>query len=127
MTAQRFVPASLLPFGGFGEPDLEHPVWRSPANFDPDKIAVARAQHSFAQAVQRRAKVEGMSIRDIETLLGYRPSGLSRKLNGLEALTMRDVTRAASLFGASVIAALAAGVETLNIGLDHRRHSRSSG
>lgn len=103
----RFVPASLLPDGGFGDPDLKRPLWRIPKGTKADRVALAQAQHRLACAVRVELDRRGMSEAELETQLGYRRHLLSRKLNGGEAMSTTDIVRIANGFGPSVVAALA--------------------
>lgn len=47
---------------------------------------------------------------ELEEQLGYRRTGLTRKLNGHEQLTMRDVVRLGSVFGPEVLGSLSDSV-----------------
>lgn len=103
----RFSPVTLVPFGGFGDPDVSDVVWKPPRNFDPDKLELAKAQNRLARALRVRIQEMNISEGELESLLGYKRGYLVRKLNGIEALTMRDVVRISRAFGTSIISYLA--------------------
>lgn len=97
-SAKRFVPASLFPYGGFGDPEVEQPYFRVPRHTDPDDALLAPAQDRLARSVRRSLARLGMTDVELESRLGYRRTGLLRKLNGNEPLTMRDVVRLGTFF-----------------------------
>jgi hypothetical protein len=96
----KLVPASLLPYGGFGDPSVPSPVWRIPEGFDVDKVEQAQFQHRLACAARICMASQGITEQQLEEQLGYRHRGwLIRKLNGTEAMTLRDVARLEKIFG----------------------------
>lgn len=103
----RFSPVTLVPFGGFGDPDVADVVWKPPRNLDSEKLDLAKAQDRIARALRVRSREMEITEAELESLLGYKRGYLVRKLNGIEALTMRDLLRIANAFGASVVTAIA--------------------
>jgi hypothetical protein len=103
---QHFVPASLLPYGGFGDPDTPAPYWKPGRSVDPHKLALSKAQDRFMRVVRTYLRDAGISDDAFEQQLGYRRYGLSRKLNGQELMTMRDLLRVSEIVP-SALAALA--------------------
>jgi hypothetical protein len=104
---QHFVPASLLPYGGFGDPETPAPYWKAPRSVDPHKLALSRAQDRFMRTVRLHLRQTNTTEEDLEQRLGYRRYGLTRKLNGQELMTMRDVLRISEVMPAA-LASLAA-------------------
>jgi hypothetical protein len=105
-STKRFVPASVFPYGGFGDPEVEQPYTRVPRGVDPDSVLQAAAQDRLARRVRRVLRERAMTETELEEQLGYRRYGLVRKLNGNEQLTMRDVARIGTLFDEAVVGAL---------------------
>jgi hypothetical protein len=92
---KRFVPASLLPHGGFGDPGLKRPVWRVPQGLSVHKANLAKGQHSLACAIRDELSRRDVTEADFEADLGYNRHLLSRKLNGNEAMSATDLARLA--------------------------------
>jgi hypothetical protein len=90
---QHFVPASLLPYGGFGDPDTPAPYWKPARTVDPQKVALSKAQDRFMRRVRIYMRDNDITDEAIELRLGYRRYGLTRKLNGQELMTMRDLLK----------------------------------
>jgi hypothetical protein len=105
-TTKRFVPMSVFPYGGFGDPGVEQPYTRVPRGVDVDSVLQATAQDRLARRVQQVLRQRAMSVAELEEQLGYRRRGLVRKLNGNEQLTMRDVARIGTAFDERVLGAL---------------------
>jgi len=103
---RRFSPEKLLPFGGFGDPAISDLVWKPPRGLEVDKLDLARAQDRLARALRTRINEMGISEAELEDLLGYKRGYLVRKLNGIEAVTTRDIIRIGRAFGSSIIATL---------------------
>lgn len=103
---RHFAPASLLPYGGFGDPAVTKRIWRPPAGMDQDRVMVAQAQDRLVRRLRLVMEAEQLSESDLEQRLGYRERSFSRKLKGYELMTMRDVVRIASEFGGRVISSL---------------------
>jgi hypothetical protein len=107
-SGRHFVPASLLPYGGFGDPGTPAPLWKAPRSVDAHKLALSQAQDRYMRRVRMHIRSLGLSDEDFEKRLGYRRYGLTRKMNGNELMSMRDLIRinqevpgALSAFGAS--------------------------
>ena len=99
---RHFAPASLLPYGGFGQPEHARPIWTT-AGVDPDRLRLAQVQHDIARRVRSALSAQGVAEGALEAHLGYRKQGLARKLNGQEQMTMRDLTRLLAHFGSSLV------------------------
>jgi hypothetical protein len=104
---QHFVPASLLPYGGFGDPDTPAPYWKPGRTVDPQKIALSKAQDRFMRRVRAYMRDADLTDDVFERQLGYRRYGLSRKLNGQELMTMKDLLRLSEVIP-SALSSLAA-------------------
>lgn len=72
-----------------------------------DRIELAKAQHAFACAVRQELEVRGETEADLERALGIDRHRMVRKLNGTEAMTLRDVIRIGHVLGGDVLPALA--------------------
>lgn len=96
-----------MPYGGFGSVGVPEPIWKVPDDFDIEKFALARAQHRLARALRIHIAQRGMSEKDMEARLGYKRGYLIRKLNGVEALTVRDIMRIGKVFGPELMTELA--------------------
>lgn len=90
---QHFVPASLLPYGGFGDPDTPAPLWKAPRTVDQHKVALSQAQDRYMRALRAHILDLGLTDEEFEERLGYRRYGLTRKMNGSELMSMRDLVR----------------------------------
>jgi hypothetical protein len=90
------VPAALLPYGGFGDPDTPAPVWKPGRGVDTHKYVLSQAQDRFMRIVRTHLRSAGKTDEEFEQELGYRKYGLTRKLNGQELMTMRDVLKVSS-------------------------------
>jgi hypothetical protein len=112
---QHFVPASLLPYGGFGDPDTPAPYWKPARTVDPQKVALSKAQDRFMRRVRTYMRDSGVTDEALEMQLGYRRYGLSRKLNGQELMTMRDLLRIAEVLPSALAALAPAGHETVRL------------
>jgi hypothetical protein len=100
---RHFAPASLLPYGGFGDPDNPAPYWRS-AEVSPDKLKLSKAQDRLVRAVRQELQRNHSSAEHLEERLGYRRYALTRKLNGQELMTLRDILNIGSLYPGSLLA-----------------------
>jgi hypothetical protein len=122
---QHFVPASLLPYGGFGDPDTPAPLWKPARTVDPHKLALSKAQDRFMRVVRIYMQDSGLTDDAFEQSLGYRRYGLARKLNGQELMTMRDVLRVSEVVP-SALAALAANDRDATVVAEHEPVFRKS-
>lgn len=95
-----------MPAGGFGDPTIKRPRWEIPDDTPEDKVELAQAQHRFAQAVRRELEARDMTEADLERELGIDRHRMVRKLNGTEAMTLRDVIAISGVLGAEILMVL---------------------